>query len=187
MEKLEEIRKLANDSYHNNVSLISDSLYDSLVDLLESRSGGPIGTIGSVVADKDERKTTLPFPMASMNKIKTPEAIARFISNNPSTTFNVTDKLDGISLLYDTQTSPSKIHLYTRGNGTVGLDVSHITEFIQSIPHVENIVVRGELIMSKRSLDSYVASGNRRVPARNIVSGTVGSKTLDDEWKKTAN
>ena len=53
------------------------------------------------------------------------------------------------------------------------------------IPKIENIVVRGELIMSKKSMDEYVEKGGRRVPARNIVAGAVGSKTMDLEWMNT--
>ena len=187
IEKLDEIRNIANDAYHNGESLISDSLYDSIVDIIEKKSGGEyVGTVGAKVADKDERKTTLPFPMASMNKIKDISAINRFITNHSNVkVYSITDKLDGISLMYDTMTNPETVNLYTRGNGLVGLNVSHISEHITGIPKIENIVVRGELIMSKKSMDEYVENGGRRVPARNIVAGAVGSKTMDSEWMNT--
>ena len=49
------------------------------------------------------------------------------------------------------------IKLYTRGNGTEGQDISHLLEYINGFPNVNNIkskylAIRGELIISKRIL-----------------------------------
>jgi len=71
--------------------------------------------------------------------------------------------------------------LYTRGNGIIGTNISHITEYIKGIPdiHVLNrelksdLYVRGELIMSKEIFNKHYKSSTE---ARNIVSGLVGAK-----------
>ena len=55
-------------------------------------------------------------------------------------------KLDGISALYTTEGKEPK--LYTRGNGSVGQDVSHLIPFLR-FPKRENLVIRGEIIITK--------------------------------------
>jgi len=146
-----EACQIANDAYHNNNALISDALYDSIIDYIASQDeeNEIIHSIGASVPDKDERKTHLPYPMASMNKIKDTDTLTRFISQHrKSSTWSITDKLDGISLMYDTKSDNTRIQLYTRGNGTIGMNVSHLVEYLR-LPFVPDVVIRGELIISK--------------------------------------
>ena len=55
-------------------------------------------------------------------------------------------KLDGVSGLYTTEGSEPK--LYTRGDGKVGQDISHLIPYLR-LPKTKNIVIRGEFIIPK--------------------------------------
>lgn len=176
-EQLEKVIQLSSDSYYNTEkSLISDEIYDILVEKLKylNPKASVLHQTGAPIRGK---KVKLPFWMGSMNKIKTdPDAI-----NNWTQTYHgpyvISDKLDGIScLLYIT---PKKTSLYTRGNGDYGQDVSHLLDFINV--HLDDIsektnkplAIRGELIMSKKNFKKYEAEMEN---ARNMVAGIVNTK-----------
>tara|TARA_R100001163_G_C5060314_1_gene197121 strand:- start:798 stop:2441 length:1644 start_codon:yes stop_codon:yes gene_type:complete len=95
----------------------------------------------------------------------------------------VSHKIDGISAMWY-RGKDGKIKLYTRGNGVKGQNISGILKYINvgniNIPSKFNkkeIVVRGELIMSKKIWEKYYADDNPNV--RNLVSGVAGAKHPD--------
>ena len=83
-------------------------------------------------------------------------------------------QLDGVSAMY-VQKSDS-MNLYTRGNGSVGQDISHLIQYISNIPpnNGEDMVIRGELIISDSDFEKNFA--NEKANARNMVSGLVSRK-----------
>ena len=84
-------------------------------------------------------------------------------------------KLDGVSALFTQSKSGNK--LYTRGNGSVGQDISHLIPYISTLPKGdEEMVVRGELIIRDKDFETHF-SGDK-ANARNMVSGLVTSKTV---------
>ena len=88
-------------------------------------------------------------------------------------------KLDGISALYSTENNQLK--LYTRGNGTIGQDISHLIPYLL-LPKIDNITIRGELIMKKTTfVEKY---SNTFANARNMVAGLVNQKKIDVEKMK---
>jgi NAD-dependent DNA ligase len=84
-------------------------------------------------------------------------------------------KLDGVSGLYTTEGSKPK--LYTRGNGKVGQDISHLIPFLR-LPKTKGIVLRGEFIIPKATfLEKYKT---KFANPRNMVAGLINHKTIND-------
>jgi NAD-dependent DNA ligase len=135
-----------NESYHNEEQLISDEVFDELVDLYEVKFQ-PYQVVG---AEPTREKVILPYFLSSLNKIKEDKEIALFSSSYPGP-YVVEDKIDGITLLLVySPNQPTK--LYTRGGGVRGVDVSHLLSYIK-LPYVNrgsNLVIRGELVGKSR-------------------------------------
>lgn len=74
-----------------------------------------------------------------------------FQASNPGHRFVITDKLDGVSALL--QWKDNKFTLYTRGNGEVGQNITHLAPYLLGIPPIAGLPptgsVRCELILSK--------------------------------------
>ena len=86
----------------------------------------------------------------------------------------ISGKADGISALYTTE-SDTPI-LMTRGNATTGLDISHLIPYL-NLPPINNISIRGELIMKKSVFDEKYSLKYKN--PRNMVSGIINSKNYD--------
>ena len=90
-------------------------------------------------------------------------------------------KLDGVSGLYTFNQGLTK--LFTRGNGTVGQDISHLIPYLKlpsnlDLPFSKDLAIRGEFIMSKHTfLTKYAA---KFANIRNMVAGIINSKTITD-------
>lgn len=173
----------ANYSYYNTkIPLFSDNLFDMIKEYLENiNSNHPIlKNIGSV--SEGEKKEVLPYFMGSLDKIKADEkAITKFMKNYPSE-YIISDKLDGNSAMI--QYINGEMKLYTRGDGTIGQNISHLIPFIQHIIPLKNageITLRGELIISKNDFDTVKDKGAN---ARNMVAGLINAKVPDLELIK---
>ena len=171
---LEKLVKKLNDAYYNtSVPIVSDDIYDLIKDTLKKRDkdNQALNDVGADI--KQGKKVALPVWMGSMDKIKAdPKALENFKKKCDPSKFTVMDKLDGVSALFCTSPTPA---LYTRGNGKIGQDVSHLIPFIKGFPKLKSkdpIQIRGELILSKSSW-SKINSGSN---PRNAVSGIVNAK-----------
>jgi NAD-dependent DNA ligase len=82
--------------------------------------------------------------------------------------------LDGVSGLYSTEGPKPK--LYTRGNGLIGQDVSHLIPFLR-LPTLKNSVVRGEFIVQKAVFKEKYSSDFAN--PRNFVAGIINQKKPD--------
>ena len=164
-------------AYYNETPLITDSEYDIIKDyfeikhLLEYASWSK--EIGAPV-EENKNKAVLPYQMASMNKIKpdTNELIKWALKFPGSYTLSC--KLDGVSGLYTTEGSSPK--LYTRGDGKVGQDISHLIKYL-NLPKIKNIVIRGEFIIQKNIFE--IKYKNEFANPRNMVAGIINHKTVD--------
>lgn len=179
-ELVKVLKKLSDNYYNTGESLVSDIVYDDLKDLLEKKDpGNPfLEEVGAPIKGTKE-KVNLPYEMGSLTKIKPESGDLNKWYKKYKGPYVLSDKLDGASVqLY--KDSNGKIFLYSRGNGTVGQDISHLTNYFVSEQILKNIPngtsVRGELIISKKNfqkISSYMKN------ARNAVSGLVNSKTVD--------
>lgn len=174
---LENMIIYAKDQYFNdpdNVSM-TDNEYDIVKEYLERKHpkskiinevGAPIDKVG---------KVNLPYEMWSMDKIKpTTDALVKWTQkyNEPSD-YVISAKLDGVSGMYSTENNQQK--LYTRGNGIIGQDVSHLIPYL-NLPKEENIVIRGEFLISKDNFEKYYKE--KSANPRNLVAGIVNKQKV---------
>jgi NAD-dependent DNA ligase len=167
----------ANKAYYNEEPFFTDNQYDIVKEFIESKypSNPVLHEIGAPV---ERNKVTLPYPMGSMDKIK-PDTNA--LSNWKSKfrgPYVLSCKLDGVSGLYTTEGTVPK--LYTRGDGTVGQDISHLIPFLR-LPKTKGIVIRGEFIIPRALFEAKYK--DKFANPRNMVAGIVNHKTINESIK----
>ena len=136
----------------------------------------PNNYIMAEVGSKIERnKATLPYEMASMDKIKPDTSALTNWLNRYNGPYILSCKLDGVSGMYTTEGTTPK--LYTRGNGKVGQDISHLIPFIR-LPKTKGIVIRGEFVIPKIVFQEKYAT--LFANPRNMVAGIVNQKHISD-------
>jgi NAD-dependent DNA ligase len=166
----------AGDAYYNTkTAIMSDNEYDIIKEYMEVKypTNEVLTNIGAIVT---KNKVELPYKMASMDKIKPDTNALVTWTQKYKGPYVLSCKLDGVSGLYTTEGGVPK--LYTRGNGTIGQDVSHLLSVLK-LPLEKNSVVRGELIMPRVVFEEKYKS--KFANPRNLVSGIVNSKTIDDK------
>ena len=176
--ELSKMLELSNEMYRNDEPLLSDNEYDIMEDYVKEKYPGNVQLkkIGAPIAGKN--KAILPYEMASMDKIKPdsnslPSWKKKFLGP-----YVLSCKLDGVSGLYTTEGSKPK--LYTRGDGKVGQDISHLIKVLD-LPKDKGIVVRGEFIILKAMFQEKYAE--KFANPRNLVSGIINSKSVDEKSK----
>jgi len=167
-EEFEKCIKTAKEHYYNKKSIISDDLYDLLEEVYQEKYPDEKVEVGILPQAK---KVNLPYEMYSMNKIKNDSNKLKLFFQKYVGDFVVSDKLDGVSALYINNATEKK--LYTRGNGKIGQDISHLLPFLH-LPNSVECVLRGELIITKEKFEKYKANYST---GRNFVSSMVNSKT----------
>ncbi len=165
--------KEANKQYYNEEPILTDNEYDILREFVEKKfpQNKEVKQIGAPV---EKNKVNLPYFMGSMDKIKPDTGYLKTWKKTYKGPYVLSAKLDGVSGLYSTENGEKK--LYTRGNGVVGQDVSHLIPYLQ-LPEDENITIRGEFIMTKKMFDENYSKTFAN--SRNFVSGVINSKKVD--------
>jgi len=185
MDMLEKIILYASDKYYNDTSIISDAVFDMMVDFLRLKKpkSKVLKQIGAPVKSKD--KVKLPYYLGSMDKIKPPSSKLDIWKEEYIAPYILTDKLDGVSglLVY----CDNMIKLYTRGTATMGMDISILLNYIPMIPSydivmkkfskMKMVAFRGELIISKARFDKNWVDSMKN--GRNAIAGLVNSKTIN--------
>lgn len=183
VEELQKVKKESDTCYDSGEILLSDQRYDILLEVIEEKTGSKPSTL--IPVSEDSKKIKLPYWMGSMDKKKTQEEIDRWLQKQKSS-FIVTPKLDGVSCLL--QIRDNKIYLYTRGDGSIGSDISHLQQYIRGLPKgvpkastkastkaSPDITIRGELMISHSDFEQFKHDFKN---ARQLVSGTVNSKKV---------
>ena len=179
-KQLEDVLEYLGTEYYNEgISHLSDEEYDRLKDLL-ARKFGDSSALNAVGAKVEKQKIKLPYFLGSMDKIKPDKNNIEGWLAKYKGAVCVSDKLDGISALVVKK--DGKRGLYTRGDGSVGQDISHMIPFIQigDLPGLDEYAVRGELIVSKVNYEK-VKEGKKG--ARQMVTGLANQKTMTKERK----
>lgn len=219
LERIEILRKLLqtyNYEYHVlDAPTIADGEYDRLYhELIELEAAHPEAydpnsitqKVGGVVLDRFH-KVTHRNPMYSLSNAFSVEDLKAFDKRirekYPHASYVVELKIDGLAMSLDYETG-QYIQAVTRGDGTVGEDVTSNIRVIDSVPLYLNedvdVVVRGEVYMP---IASFVRLNEARKDAgdqvfanpRNAASGTVrqldskvvASRKLDAYWYTLVN
>jgi len=196
IKELEDIVTYAADKYYNTMkSVISDPVYDMLIDFLKLKSpkSKVLKNIGAKI--KSKNKVSLDYHLGSMDKIKPPSNQLEVWKKKYHPPYILTDKLDGISALLVYK--KDGIMMYTRGTSSEGLDISHLIKYLENIPnidtikeyckknnliasHSDNIIAfRGELLIKEKTFNDNWADEFKN--ARNTVAGLVNSKTINPQ------
>ena len=164
-----------NNAYYNNKPLMTDNEFDIVKEYFDQKfPNNPI--LQNIGAPITKNKVTLPYNMPSMDKIKPDtEALDKWMKKYTGN-YVISCKLDGVSGMYTTENNTPK--LYTRGDGTVGQDVTHLLSVL-NLPKLKDIVVRGEFIISKTNFEKKYKT--KFANSRNLVAGIINSKTLDNK------
>lgn len=187
IEKLEElINKYADAYYNNNESLISDFEYDKLneeLNELYKKNGITPTKVGANPISKFS-KVEHKVPMLSLENSYNIEDIVKWIQNvcdTNSIEIEVEPKIDGLSIscIYK---NGELVQAITRGNGTIGEDVTENVMQIRNIPlklkEPVSIEVRGEVYMTRENFDKVneQRKSEGEIPyanPRNLASGTL--------------
>ncbi len=172
-KQLSDLLREANKAYYNEEPFFTDNQYDIVKEFVEAKypSNQVIHEIGAPV---ERNKVTLPYPMGSMDKIKPDtNALANWTAKFTGP-YVLSCKLDGVSGLYTTEGKEPK--LYTRGDGRVGQDISHLIPFLR-LPKTRGIVIRGEFIIPKAVFEAKYK--DKFANPRNMVAGIVNHKTIN--------
>ena len=192
-EELEQVIIYTADKYYNtDKPVISDSLYDILIDFLKIKNpkSDILKNIGAKV--KSKNKVKLDYWLGSMDKIKPSTNQLSIWTKQYKPPYNLSDKLDGISalLVYNNDT----IKMFTRGTASEGMDISHLVKYL-NLPDFETvnsyckknkikgdinlIAFRGELIMKEETFNKNWSKKLKN--GRNSIAGLVNSKNINPE------
>ena len=170
-ERVDELVNIINEANYNYHVLdnptITDQEYDSYfreLQIIEEkypelvREDSPTHRVGGVVLDSFQ-KITHKIPMMSLGDVFNEEEIIAFDSRikkegiNPEYVCEL--KIDGLSVSLHYEKGVLKTAA-TRGNGTIGEDITNNVKTIKTVPLTLNkdidIEVRGEIYMSKETL-----------------------------------
>lgn len=172
--QLSSILREANKAYYNQVPFMTDNEFDIVKEYIEKKypSNKAIVEIGAQV---ERNKVTLPYHMGSMDKIKPDTGALTNWMSKYAGPYVLSCKLDGVSGLYTTEGPAPK--LYTRGDGKVGQDVSHLIPHLR-LPKTKGIAIRGEFIIPKAVFDTKYKT--KFANPRNMVAGIVNHKTINE-------
>ena len=176
----------SNKAFHfNKTPVMTDNEYDIMKEFLEKKfpNSAVLKEVGTPIIEKN--KVNLPYEMASMDKIKPDTGALNSWKQKFSGPYLLSCKLDGVSGLYSSEGGLAK--LYTRGNGKIGQDISHLIPYLKLPKPLSGkgkgkgtgIVVRGEFVIPKAVFHEKY-SGKFANP-RNLVAGIVNRQTIDEK------
>lgn len=163
--------------FNTRVTIFTDDMYDIIKDYLREKDPKN-AYLKKVGANIEFNKEKLPYYMGSLDKIKDSEKDILKWQEKYKGEYIISEKLDGISCLLYHDKGITK--LLTRGNGIDGQNISHILPYLNTkFPtFTKKTAIRGELIISK---DNWTKISHVGANARNVVAGTVHSKTINKE------
>ena len=173
-KQLGDIIRIANSKYYNQTPIMTDNQYDIIKEFIEHKFPDN-AIVTEIGAEVERNKVKLPYEMGSMDKIKPDTGALSLWMSKYKGPYVLSCKLDGVSGLYTTEGTKPK--LYTRGNGKVGQDISHLIPFLR-LPKTKGVVIRGEFIIPKKVFDEKY--GTIFANPRNMVAGIINHKHISD-------
>ena len=176
-DQFSSIINAANMAFHRDgLPIMTDNEYDIVRAYAQSKfpNNPALDDVGAEIGPV-KNKTKLPYEMASMDKIKPDTNVIVAWSAKYKGPYELSCKLDGVSGMFSTEGPKPK--LYTRGDGTVGQDISAMIPKLKLPKDTKDVVIRGEFIIPKEVFTSKYA--DKFANPRNLVAGIVNQKTQD--------
>lgn len=181
----------ASDAYYNGrEELMSNYEWDAMFDelsMLEAQTGyilpdSPTQNTG--YEENNGEKELHEFPALSLAKTKQVSELQKWAQDRP---IWLSWKLDGLTLVL-TYDNGRLSRILTRGNGTIGTNITYLKNSIQGFPltirYQGHLVVRGEATISYTDFelinDTIEDDDEKYANPRNLASGTL---SLDDPEK----
>lgn len=205
-EKIEKMKELIKEIEKHNYNYyvldnptISDGEYDklyySLVDL-EKDTGiilpySPTQRVGDTVLEGFAKKRH-EVNLYSLNKVRDFEALENWVNDMQEATggtdFAVEYKFDGLNLVIEYQDGLF-VSATTRGNGTIGEDVTNQVKTIRTVPLKINFkgrfIVQGEGMMTNKSFVEYNKTATEKLKnPRNAVAGAIRNLDAKETAKR---
>jgi len=179
VKELEKKILFLSEKYHNDIPIVEDVVYDSLVDILKIKNPDSkiLKQIGAPVRT-DIEKAKLPVHLGGIVTKKHQREIDLW-KNKHKGEYMISSKLDGISGLIILDPKNNNTFIYTRGDGDHGQDVSYLAEYLNLIPdkYTKKIIIRGEFVMKKSIYEKKYS--HRYKKNRTLVSSIFNSKKPD--------
>ncbi len=187
MERMKELIVLLNKAacayYQEDKEIMSDYEYDKLYDellQLEKKTNiilanSPTQKVGYTILS-NLKKIKHEVPILSLDKTKEIEKLKDFLKEQKGI---LSWKLDGLTIVLTYQNG-ELVQAVTRGNGSIGEDVTHNAKVFQNIPlkisYKEELVIRGEGIITFsefKRINNSLQEGESYKNPRNLCSGSV--------------
>ena len=205
MDELAEIKQLREDLERYNIAyydldapLISDFEYDALYRRLEELEArhpeafDPTSPTQHVGGHSSEQFSPVehPVPLESLNDVFSYEELSDFLHKTTESlgeepNYSVEPKIDGLSMAIEYRNGRF-FRGATRGNGTVGEDVSDNLRTLRNLPlelknAPERLIVRGEVYMSRSvfeqlNLEREIRGETLLANPRNAAAGSMRQK-----------
>ena len=168
-------------AYYDGSELISDAEYDKLWDELEHNYPNSIllNKIGEDTVKGEKIKHWM--TMGSQSKFNTEEGFKDWLRKESiSFPILIQNKIDGnsISLQYS---EGQLLHGVTRGNGEYGENADRAVFNMPSVPksinELEDVAIRGEVVMNKNTFEKKYASEFKN--PRNLTAGLIKNEDFD--------
>ncbi|EGV00027.1 DNA ligase (NAD(+)) [Mycoplasmopsis columbina SF7] len=192
---VEQINQWNKEYFLDNNPSVSDLIYDQTLLELEQLENtypefisplSPTQNVGGFI-DNKFTKVEHKYPMLSLNKAYSYDEILKFISNLEKIVpleqiqFSLEPKIDGLSVALHYQNG-YLVQALTRGDGSVGEDITENVKTIISIPKVIDLVdkieIRGEVFLAKEKFEAINKDLKNKgekefANPRNAASGTL--------------
>ena len=176
LAQLKALYKRAKAAYYNAQPIMTDAKFDKLEDRIKELAPdwAELNKTGVKVLGK-KTEVELEHFMPSLNK-HYPEAIGKWLEANPPLkAYIVMDKLDGSSLLV-TYLKGKPVKVVTRGNGTLGKDISFLIPHLKlkSIKDQRRLNFRCEALLTRTAFKKWAKEFDN---SRNMVNGILNRRT----------
>ena len=173
--------------YNGQPEVMSDHEWDALFDELkglEARTGIvlPESPTHHVGADETAgRKEAHEYPALSLAKTKSVADVVKWAEGRP---IWLSWKLDGLTLVV-TYDGGRLTKVVTRGDGTIGTNITHLAAGIAGIPaRIDapgHLVIRGEAVISYADFEAFQATAREEFAnPRNLASGSLSLKNVEE-------
>lgn len=180
-QRIEELNRASAAYYNTGQSIMSDYEFDQKIEELrqwEEETGivlanSPTQNVGAITLN-NIKEVTHKAPMLSLEKCHSVEEIVKF-ANNHNLVASV--KLDGLTVRL-TYEDGDLVLAESRGNGTVGSDVTeHVRQFTNVPLHINKegtYIIDGEALIKLDDFSEINTNGEYK-NSRNLAAGTLSS------------